>query len=414
MTPAVDEKTLTLSSAFRETPRQVRFVLVGIFINQFGTFMQTFLVLYLLHRGFTAERAGLSLATFSVGTVLGTIVGGVLTTRLGMRATISGAMFVASACVAMVPRLADPQNEWPLLVASAAAGLSMQTYRPASTELLSQAMPERLRAVSFAMLRAAMNAGAALAPLAAALLMGLNWDLLFYFNAFCAATYGAVAWWVLRDQVAPASVVDDDTPARPAVSLIRDLPFLILLVSMVVNGATWIQTYVALPLTIEKLGHAAWTYNAVLVVSSVSLILIEMQMTIWIAGWSRTKAVTVGTVLFGLPYALFGIAGMPGILYPVVAMLIVLGISISAPTLFSHASYAPARVRPHYLGLSQAAFGIGTALGPLATGQLWPRLGLGIWPWVAVAGLVAAATGYFGVRYLPGSQRLNTAKVGQD
>lgn len=71
----------------RETPTAARFALVGVFVNQFGAFVQFFLVLYLTERGFSNPQAGLALgashATFQLGYAIGPILGVLLWTALG-------------------------------------------------------------------------------------------------------------------------------------------------------------------------------------------------------------------------------------------------------------------------------------------------------------------------------------------
>ncbi len=54
----------------RQSPVAVRYLLLGVLINQMGTFIQAFLVLFLLHQGFSAQRASLALSGNCVGAEL--------------------------------------------------------------------------------------------------------------------------------------------------------------------------------------------------------------------------------------------------------------------------------------------------------------------------------------------------------
>src|ERR1700691_6263031 len=72
----------------RETPLSAHVVLIGIFINQVGAFVQLFLVLFLTHRGFTVAQAGFALGSYSVGAIVGSSGGGSLADLLGARWTI--------------------------------------------------------------------------------------------------------------------------------------------------------------------------------------------------------------------------------------------------------------------------------------------------------------------------------------
>ena len=75
-------------ATLRESPRAVKALLVGIFVNRLGTFMQVFLVLFLTSRGFSELQAGFALGAFGVGSVLGVLLGGALADRLGVRRAI--------------------------------------------------------------------------------------------------------------------------------------------------------------------------------------------------------------------------------------------------------------------------------------------------------------------------------------
>jgi predicted MFS family arabinose efflux permease len=87
LTPA--EKTRAgadgILATWRETPRQAKALLLGVFVNKLAGFIQIFLVLFITHRGFSASQAGLALGMYGAGAVIGTFVGGSLSDRLNPR-----------------------------------------------------------------------------------------------------------------------------------------------------------------------------------------------------------------------------------------------------------------------------------------------------------------------------------------
>lgn len=128
-------------ATLRATPASVRYLLGGVFINQMGTFVQTFIVLYLTVRGFSLGYAGITLTAYSVGAMFGTLLGGELTHRIGPRATITGAMGASALIVGSVPMLSRPALFGYLVVAVAVAGLATQCYRPAARTWWAPAAP---------------------------------------------------------------------------------------------------------------------------------------------------------------------------------------------------------------------------------------------------------------------------------
>ena len=63
---------------FKESPAPVRAIMLGIFVNRLGAFLQTFLVLFLTNQGFTSVQAGFALGVYGAGSVAGVLVGGAL------------------------------------------------------------------------------------------------------------------------------------------------------------------------------------------------------------------------------------------------------------------------------------------------------------------------------------------------
>lgn len=111
----------------RATPTSVRYLLGGVLINQLGAFVQTFIVLYLIVKGFSAGQAGVTLAAYSVGAAAGTLLGGELTHRFGTRTTIVAAMATSATILGLVPLLSDPALFGFPLVVVATTGLATQS-----------------------------------------------------------------------------------------------------------------------------------------------------------------------------------------------------------------------------------------------------------------------------------------------
>jgi predicted MFS family arabinose efflux permease len=89
-----DPGTTSVRTDLRALPRPVWFLLVGSFVNRFGSFVLPFLALYLTHhRGYTAAQAGLALSAYGIGSVSAAAAGGVLADHLGRRGTIALSMY---------------------------------------------------------------------------------------------------------------------------------------------------------------------------------------------------------------------------------------------------------------------------------------------------------------------------------
>ncbi|WP_410622478.1 MFS transporter [Amycolatopsis sp. cmx-8-4] len=399
MTPITDKPTGVLA-VLRRTPTPVRYLLGGVLVNQLGAFVQTFMVLYLVFRGFSAGQAGLAIAAYSIGSVLGGLAGGELVHRIGPRATIFAAMLGSAAVLAVVPLFASPGMFVALLVALLLAGLATQSYRPAAAVLLSELMPADDRVMGFSMMRTALNLGASLSPLIAAGLILLDWNLLLWFDSATAVLYAFLAIRLLPDhrveREAPAERADTGTRAAYA-TLVRDGRFWFFLASVLIGSVVYVQYTVALPLKITAEGHPTWLYSVVLVTASAVLILCELKITSFVTRWPGRVAATAGTALMGLGVAGFGLSGGSAVALIVCTVVFVFGIMINGPTMFAYPSSFPSSVKARYISAHQATFGLGMALGPLFGVATWVALGNGVWWLCGALGLVAAVCALLGM-----------------
>jgi MFS family permease len=399
-------------AALKATPTPLRYLLGGVFINQMGAFVQTFLVLYLSFRGFSLSGAGAALTAYSVGAVFGTLLGGELTHRFGPRGTIVGAMATSAVIVGSLPVLSHPDRFGFLLAGALLAGLVTQAYRPAASVLLSELMPKEFSVMAFSMMRIAMNLGAAVGPLIAAGLILLDWDLLFYFDAVTALVYSLLAFALL-----PKTTVEDkaEKPAEDKKSaylvLLRDNKYLLYLASMLLSAAIYVQYTVALPLKITAEGHSTALYSAALATSSTILILCELKITSYVRHWPTHVAGFVGTTLLGLGLGGYGLSTQSSALIIFSTVVFVSGLMVSGPTMFAHPATFPAEVKARYIGASQAMFGLGTALGPTLGVLAWAEFGNGIWLWCAVIGVLAALCALVGMKKTEVSEVDTTAEA---
>lgn len=402
MTATTDTPAHVLA-VLRRTPTPVRYLLGGVLVNQLGAFVQTFMVLYLVFRGFSAGQAGIAIAAYSIGSILGTLAGGELVHRVGPRATIVAAMLGSAAMLAVVPLFSRPGTFVLLIAALLLAGLATQSHRPAAAVLLSDLMPDGFRVMGFSMMRTALNLGAVLSPLIAAGLILLDWNLLLWFDAATALVYGLLARWLLPDfrvgraTLGAAGRATVGTRAAYAI-LLRDGRFWFFLASVLIGTVIYVQYTISLPLKISSEGHSTGLYSAVLVTASAVLILCELKITTYVSRWPGHVAATAGTVLMGLGVAGYGISGGSAVALIACTIVFTLGIMINGPTMFAYPATFPAPLKARYVSAHQATFGLGMALGPLFGVAAWLSLGNGVWWLCGGLGLVAALFALLGMK----------------
>jgi MFS family permease len=373
-------------------------VLLGVFVNQFGAFLQLFIVLYLVERGFRAEQAGVALGAYAVGAILGTLFGGGLSDRLGPRWTI-----VVSVGLAALFTLSITALSWypAILVAVGLAGAMTQSARPAVSAMLFSLVPEARQVMVFAMYRTALNAGAIAGPLVAVWLSTISWNLVFWFDAASALVYCAIAVFLLpRD--APGAAPDDGNgepvPAASYRTLFGDQKYLAYLLLMLANGLVHVQFFAVLPLMLKADGYPTWAYGAASSITAFLVISFELLVTRTTQTWPTWVAVMAGWVLLVIGRGAFGLPGGLTIIFAA-TLIATIGQVIGGPAAFAYpAKVAPVSARGRYIASAHASFNLGYVIGPIVGVLLWESVGKTFWAICFAFGVLMVLPGIWAMR----------------
>lgn len=390
-----EESPAGVLRTFTESPFAVKALLLGVLVNKLGAFLQVFLVLFMTSRGFTDVQGGVALGAYGVGSVLGVLLGGSFTDRIGARWTI--VLGMGGTSVLLVAMLYV--HVYPLLLASVVlVGAISQVYRPAAAAVMSELTPRERQVMVFAMYRLALNVGTTAAPLLGALLVSVSYDLLFWGEAIAALGYAAIALAALPRR--PIAVPGKEKPKVGYAAVLRDKRYLAYLVAMLLNAAVYVQYLSTLPLAMRDAGFETFWYGVMVAINGAVVIGFELLMTRVVQNWRVRTVLTVGFILLGSGMALYALPG--GLAVFVAATLLwTLAEIIEGPTMFAYPAMAgPEETRGRYLGAAHAMFGIGSALGPVAGVALWTGLGQPAWVLLGLVSVVALIPAWYGVSKL--------------
>ena len=125
-------------------PRPFWVLWAGTLINRLGMFVEPFMALYLSSaRHLSLAQVGAVLASYGAGSVFSQPVGGALADRIGRRGTLTAGMLANAAALLW---LGYARGFATLAVASVAAGLTIDMYRPAVAALVADLIPAADRA----------------------------------------------------------------------------------------------------------------------------------------------------------------------------------------------------------------------------------------------------------------------------
>jgi len=391
-------------STFGQAPAAVRTVLFGVLLNRLSGSLNVFLVLYLTSLGYSSSQAVAGLAAYGGGGVAGSLLGGTLVDRLGPRAVI--VLSMAGTGVFTVALLFLP-GYGSILATVTLAGLCAQMFRPASSALLSERTPEHSQVMIFAIYRFAINVGVMAAPLVGYGLINLDhqrYDFIFWGQALIAVVFAVSAWRVLSagPPGAPAAPGTAGGPARAGsgsgyLALRHDRRYLLFLLATFIYSAVYVQYLSTLPLMVQSAGLDTIWYTAAVSLNAFIVIAFELLMTKVTQRWPKALSLGLGMVLLGAGMVVYGLSPLPVIIIAGTALWS-LGEIFSGPTFFSYPAVVGGDRKGRYIGSFQFMVGAGTALGPVAGGWLYVRLGQAAWLVLGISALVAAVAVVAAVR----------------
>ncbi|TCO23501.1 putative MFS family arabinose efflux permease [Kribbella steppae] len=392
-----DEST-GIWATIKEAPVPVKALLVGVFVNKLGWFLQVFLVLFLTtSKGFTPVQAGTALGVYGGGSVIGLIIGGSLSDKVGPRAAVMISMF---GMAGFVLAIAYVPSYTAVVVVVALAGAVGQFYRPASAALLTELTPKNRQVMIFAVYRLAMNLGTTAAPLIGAALVAVSWNLLFIGEALAALAYAAVAIVALPKR--SAKVVEDTVADQPSaggyVAVLRDYKYVLFLLCMFINAAIYVQYLAVLPLHMKADGLSTWWFSAVVALNGFIVITCELLVTKVVQNCPARIVAMTGFMLLGGGLAFYALPGGLAI-FVIGTLLWTLAEIIGGPTMFAYPGMAaPKPLLGRYVGSAHAMFGLGSALGPFLGVWVWNQSSAQVWVWCGLAGAIGVVLAYFGMR----------------
>jgi MFS family permease len=400
-TPVDDATTghLGVLATWRQTPRQAKALLAGVFVSKLAGFLQIFLVLFLTHRGYSSSQAGLALGVYGAGAVVGTFAGGWLSDRLSARTATLISMLGSALLLVSIIYLRD----YPLiLLAVLLVSAFGQLYRPAAQSMITEFTPTNQLVMVTAMYRLCLNLGTTVAPLIGVALASVSYNLLFWSEALAALVYSLIALTALPRGPRPvAAVAEEDREQQPRagyLALLDDWRYLVFLVAFLLLCVVYSQYTAALPLAIVRAGLSTWWYGAAITLNAVVVVTCEVVATRWVQTWPLRLTQMSGFALLAVGYGIYAIKMAP--FFIILGTLVwTLSEIVGAPTVYAYPGMvAPARLRGRYCGAMQSMYGLGSTIGPVLGIYLFDRLGQRMFLLTAGVAVLATVVGQVGMR----------------
>ena len=374
-------------------------VWVGTLINRAGAFVAPILTFYLTrHRGLSLGEAGSIVALFGAGTVIASLVGGILADLLGRKVTMCASLF-GGACMMLWVSTA---SSLPMLCASVfALGFIGDLYRPAVHAFIADVVPPEHRQRAYGFLYWAINLGFSIAPVAAGAVATFSYRALFIGDAATSALFSLV---VLAR--VPETHPDPTRKGAHGVSfgiVLRDRTFMWFWLMGMLQACIIFQLTVTLSGWMQLQGYGPGVYGAVLAINGVLIVLLQPAITEWTKTHDRRRILAVSALLMGAGFALHGVSSLV-VIHACAVAVWTLGEIFNSPSASSLiADLAPAHARGRYGGFYSMGWGLASCLAPIFGPRVLAESPALLWGGCAGLG-VLCAIGYRAMRDVPRAQ----------
>jgi len=337
---------------------------------------------------------GIVYAVDAVAAATAGYFGGRLSDRLGRRFMIclgwGGEAAAALALVAVGNR--SYLGFALIVVAGAASGPGFA----ATNAIVADLVPENRREAAYATLRVVSNIGyAAGPPLAALAIVGGHWARLFIGSGIVGMASAVVAGTFLKAPSAERPSDDDSKAGNRAGAILRDAPFLLLLLSTLLAFIVYVAYENVLPIaSVSYLHLPATTWGLLMIINPIVVALSQIRVTRAVQKVPPAQRLAGSLLLMGMPFLLLILSSSVAVI-AVVICLFAVGEMVWVPTSQAlAASLAPSRSRGAYMGAFGASGSVAWAIGPLAALSLLGAHGpAATWIFFACMGAVAGAAG---------------------
>ncbi|MEV0592554.1 MDR family MFS transporter [Nonomuraea cavernae] len=379
------EKPGFLQSRLGGLPRPFWALWSGTLVNRLGTMVMPFTGVYLTQaRGLPLAAVGAVMAVFGVGSLLSQLLAGVLTDRIGRRATLAGGMLATA--VTMLA-LGYSTSLPAILVAMFALGLVIDAYRPASNALVADLVSPAERPRAYGLLFWAINLGYAVGMTAGGWLARLGFGWLFWIDAACCVIFAVLVWRAVPE-TRPA---DRQETGGGFGVVLRDRLMLGFTAVVLGNALVYSQTFTMLPVAMTSVvGLSTEQFGMAMALNGVLIVIVQPLVSGWLGSLDPSRTFALGLFVMGVGFALTAFVTTTGWLAVTIAVwtageIVTAGI---AGTIV--ATLAPPHLRGRYSGLFGFAWSAAAVLAPLLGGALLEIAPSALWFTTGGVGLVSA------------------------
>ena len=380
-------KTVSLyKNAYGGLSRSTWWLALVMLINRSGTMVVPFMTMYMTqHIGVSISKAGFVMSLFGTGAVVGALIGGKLTDKLGyyyIQITTlvgGGIMFIV---------LGQMHSYSAICISTFFLAFVNEAFRPANSVAVAHYSKEENRTRSYSLNRLAINLGWAVGGGVGGFIASYNYQLLFWVDGVTNLCGAVLLYFVLapsRNVATEVKIKQEKIVGRTAY---QDNNYMIFIFLLFLFALCFFQLFTTIPVFYKEQFHLSVFFIGMIMTMNGLIISLFEMITIFKLEGRRPLLhfISLGVVLIGIAYLMLN---TPVIERWALAMIIMLlftfGEILSMPFMNS---YFISRTSPHnrgqYAALYTVAWASAQAVGPFIGGLIAENYGYNIL-WFAVA-----------------------------
>ncbi|MBS1921612.1 MAG: MFS transporter [Bacteroidetes bacterium] len=385
---------LLYRNAYSGLSRAIWWQALVMFVNRSGTMVIPFMTVYLTyHLHYTIAQAGLVMAAFGVGSILGAFAGGRISDKIGFYPVqfwslfFNGVMFIV---------LGQMRTLWHIELCIFIMSSVGESFRPANAAAIAAYSDDSNRTRSYSLNRLAVNLGFSIGPALGGILSSISYQLLFWVDGIT-CVFAAILLRVFLKPVQKQTIQKQEQIKIPEKeSVFSDRVYLHFMLCVLLVAFCFLMLFSMVPVYFKDKMHLNESFiGMILGMNGLIIVLVEMVLVYKIEGRRHMMTyISLGAFCIGMAYLTLNIGSMAFI--AILSMLIItLGEMLMFPFVNTFwVSRSQEHNRGQYASIYTISFSLANVLAPTIGSQIINHFGFNTL-WYTVAGVCIIASFLF-------------------
>lgn len=377
-----------LAKMYKEFPTTFWVLILSTFIDRFGGFLLfPFFAIYVTdHFDASMTQVGFLMMMMSIGSLLGSFIGGAVTDKIGRKKVILFGLIVSGLGSIAMGLVNDLKAFYTLALF---LGFLGDLAGPARQAMIPDLLPKRQHAQGFGILRVVVNIAATIGPILGGFLASKSYLILFISDAlFSCLTAIIVAWILPETKPEPKENEERSTllnTLKGYKEVLKDGTYMLYISISAIMILVYMQMYSTLSVYLKQ--EHAFTPNLIGTLMSVNALLVVV-FQIWVTRKLERvdplKVMALGSLLFGIGFGMIGLVNKTYLFF--IGMgIVTFGEMFTLPTSQGVVgNFAPEDKRGRYMAIFSFSWVIPNLFGGILAGIIMDGIDPN-WVWYGCA-----------------------------